>query len=526
MKERARGFIYETVFAAAWLLGIMFVLTIGCDDMEMMTRPIIDTVADDGQKPAQGTVVMGEVKEREEEPATPEPTDQTPPADTDPPTVAEVKWYRDWQLTDPITDDVHPGNTIYTTVKFSEPMQHTVAGNNTARPALFIVIDGKATRYRMLPHGVGFQSGEAKPLHDGTDDFICKYTLPADTISTIAFRVGTTTSDTAGNTVVKQTEHPAPFMVTVAPRSNVESVSRPSVRLVYFRPKNYPVRKGAIASLRRLIVDTNRYYADEMQRHGFGRKTFTVETDSSGIPVVHSIVGQFEESHYRADEENWRGVYKAIDEFRERYPDGFQHIYVFVMDMTKDAFVKPTDESSCAVGGLHFADRNRAKDALGGFVALPASGACSENLQTMMHELGHAFGLHHDFRQGMRSNLIMAYGNQSRLSKDSAEWLSVSVFFNDVISHNSPGDITLASDPKRTPQGAQINLHAEDADGLHQIQVSFTEEIGYSVIDFKVLNGLTDTVKFSSPKFTEYKIIVQIIDKKGGIVQRRFPIVD
>ena len=70
-------------------------------------------------------------------------------------------------------------------------------------------------RYKMLPHGVGFKSSEAKPLRDGTDDYLCKYTIPADTVGTLVLRVGGATADMAGNSVTEASEHIAPFVVKI-----------------------------------------------------------------------------------------------------------------------------------------------------------------------------------------------------------------------------------------------------------------------------------------------------------------------
>ena len=206
------------------LLGIVLVAfivgVVGCPETQQMMKPIVTEPAD--------TVVVGEVKEDlEEKPAEPEKTpateqpteeatDPAPPADTTPPTVVEVSWYGDSQRTEPLTADstVRPGDTVYTVVVFSEPVVHTVADDDTARPALSIVADGMATQYKMLPHGIRFQSGEAKRLQGGTDDYLCKYTIPADTVGTLALRVGGSTADTAGNAVTETSEHTAPFMVT------------------------------------------------------------------------------------------------------------------------------------------------------------------------------------------------------------------------------------------------------------------------------------------------------------------------
>lgn len=197
-----------------------------------MMQPVVSEPAD-----TTPPVTVGEVKEPEDKPT--EPTEETEedstedpvelaeeeptepveevkePEDTTPPTIIEVAWYRDWQMTQSLTADsvVHPGDTIYTTVVFSEPVKHTVADDDTARPALSIVVDGMEEQYAMLPHGVRFQSGEAKPLQGGTDDYLCKYTIPTGIVGTLALRIGSTTTDIAGN-AAETSVHTAPFTIT------------------------------------------------------------------------------------------------------------------------------------------------------------------------------------------------------------------------------------------------------------------------------------------------------------------------
>ena len=188
-----------------------------------MMKPVVDAVTEPTDTTEPPTIV-GEVKQPEE-PATEQPTEPTEPTvveepteptDTTPPTVVEVGWYSDSQLTEVITDDVQPGDTLYTKVVFSEPMQHTVADDNTARPALSVVIDGVATRYRMVAHGASgnaFASGSAKPLHSDTHNFICKYTIPTDVSGTVALRIGGATADMAGNTIAEVSEYVPSFVV-------------------------------------------------------------------------------------------------------------------------------------------------------------------------------------------------------------------------------------------------------------------------------------------------------------------------
>ena len=197
---------------------------------------------------------------------------------------------------------------------------------------------------------------------------------------------------------------------------------------------------------------------------------------------------------------------------------------IFVMDLSRNAFGAP----GCAFGGLHYADRER-NEALGGYVIIPASGVCSDDIGIVMHELGHAFGLHHDFRQGRHSDLIMEYASQKRLSKEEAEWLSVSVYFNDTPKDNAPGSITLVSDPKPVQGGIKVIFEIEDIDGLHQVQLLRHEITSYILIDFKKVKGTTATLEFVSPllarPFTD-KNNLQMIDVAGGITRLRFRPVD
>ena len=235
-----------TVTVILVLCGLMTFVLSGCPEAQNMMQPVVGEPED-----TEPPVVMGEVKKPEDKPAEPaeeaeedateepsEPAEEAEedpaeeakgdpeeepeeevvePEDTTPPTILEVSWYRDWRMTQPLRaadSVVHPGDTVYTTVIFSEPVVHTVANDETARPALFIVIDGMATRYRMLSRGSGFRGGEeAKPRSGRGTDYLCKYTIPAGIVGTPALRVGSTTTDIAGN-AAETSVHTAPFTIT------------------------------------------------------------------------------------------------------------------------------------------------------------------------------------------------------------------------------------------------------------------------------------------------------------------------
>jgi len=60
---------------------------------------------------------------------------------------------------------------------------------------------------------------------------------------------------------------------------------RPIVRLVYLSGGN--PQPNIDAKLDALIKDTQQFFADQMEAHGFDRKTFLYETDAHGKAVVY-----------------------------------------------------------------------------------------------------------------------------------------------------------------------------------------------------------------------------------------------
>ena len=308
------------------------------------------------------------------------------------------------------------------------------------------------------------------------------------------------------------------------------------VRLVYFLPNDRPARPDRIAALRQLIKDAQQFYADEMHRHGFGGKTFTVETDANGVPVVHQVDGQFTNNYYYTGTTD----FKVWDELLEHFtaPDALQHVYFIAIDLSYEAL---NDGQSGGLGGVTGQTRLRHRyltagdEIFGGFALIPAFGRNFERLGLTVHELGHAFALAHDFRQGRHSDYVMGFGNATRLSKCAAEWLSVSRFFNTKSTfHNEPGEIRFLSLQTYNQDVINLRFKVTDPDGLHQAQLLVPdilkdpERAGwgpYRLFDCKRLNGKTGIVE-SVVRTAELvdRITLQIIDVGGNITWATFPI--
>ena len=229
-----------------------------------------------------------------------------------------------------------------------------------------------------------------------------------------------------------------------------------TVRLIYFLPADRSPRQGIEEKMDALIKDVREFYAHQMENHGSGRRTFNIETDHCGKAVVHRVNGQFTDTYYYNDD-TFRRVWREIhNQF-----DTTQNIYLAVVDVGNEQI---GDAAGIAT----------TVEDWGGLAAIPAFGQFF-NHPLAAHELGHTFGLDHDFRS---TDYIMSYGpwaweRTTRLSECAAKWLEIQRYFNPDIQlreWNFP-TIELISPRKYTVGSASvpIQLRVGDAEDLHQV---------------------------------------------------------
>ena len=299
-----------------------------------------------------------------------------------------------------------------------------------------------------------------------------------------------------------------PMSVATAQSANGDSM----VRLIYFLPNDRASRPDRVAALRGLIKDVQKFYADEMQRHGYGRKTFTIETDRKGEPLVHHVNGRFNDAYYHQ-----KTINKVWEELNNAF-DTPQRIYFVVIDISTESL-----DRRC--GGAKRYNEQREKAFL-----IPASGRCF-NIPLAAHEFGHAFGLEHDFRDNA---YIMSYGsNPSSLSKCAAEWLDVHGFFNNASARvNRDASIQMLAPTAAPPNGIRLRFEVNDVDRLHQAQLYLKPTLADSAGDFKLdgchlLDAESDTIEFVTSELvdpSQDEVTLQVIDKHGGMKRQTFPI--
>ncbi len=289
------------------------------------------------------------------------------------------------------------------------------------------------------------------------------------------------------------------------------------VQLIYLLPNDREVQPDIDTTFDASIKMAQKFYADEMARHGFGRKTFRFETDENGNAIVHHIVGKYNDAFYQTNSFN-----KIFDEL-EGQLDFANNIYVIAVEISSGAF----NGTVCGIGG----DNKN-----GGHVLVPASGDCSSNVALIPHELGHAFGLQHYF---FNSADIMSYGSaredlsSKELSLCNAQWLNVHPYFNSdkVITRNLNTNIhpLSAEYDVKPPHAFRLRFELNDPDGLHQAQFIASKSAALNdssepeFIDCQVLSGVSGHAEFDTTRMLDY-VVIQVIDKEGNYIRRFFKV--
>ena len=258
-----------------------------------------------------------------------------------------------------------------------------------------------------------------------------------------------------------------------------------------------------------------------MERHGFGSKTFRVETDTAGELLVHRIDGQFNDTYYQKQTPN--KVWKEI----KAHFDTPQHVYICAIDISTE-FI---GTSNIRGEGESCGDGSTVWHGGGKELIIPASGHCF-NVPLVAHELGHGFELEHDFRD---DGYIMSYGqHRHRLSKCAAEWLNVHRLFNQYPHRANPDPPTLQMLPLKTahPNGIRLQFKINDAKGLYQahllIPTTSFDPAPYLKLDncyqFETQSNTFEFVSTELFEASQDEVVLHIIDRQGGLTWHRFPI--
>ena len=277
-------------------------------------------------------------------------------------------------------------------------------------------------------------------------------------------------------------------------------------KVVYFKPTN--VKVDLTAKIQKIVEDTQELYADEMERNGFGRKTFRVET-RLGNPRVHVVNGKRNAASY---------IHNTFENVRQELPN--------FLNQDTEPWNKQDMIIVIIVGGIDCVDGRKADGWCswgtgwpfhslrygGGVVVAANSGHFNKEL--LFHEMGHTFGLYHK-PVGAVDGVLDLY---------EARWLDKHYQFNrrgnDFTLPQFVGvhKMTALEDDK-----VRFEIVATSNHGLHQAMIVGANIL---VIDSDFMDGKNrDTITFEFPRnLAANNMFVELMDTHGNYVMRDFSI--
>ena len=289
-----------------------------------------------------------------------------------------------------------------------------------------------------------------------------------------------------------------------------------TVRLIYFLPKDRSPQPNIDSEVDALIRNVQQSYAEQLENHGFGRRTFRFETDATGKAVVHHVKGKFDDAYYHTDTFG-----KVWTETAEQF-DPSRNVYLVVHDDST-----ATIAGACGQGGANGPE--------GGATLVPAPNSDRQrergwscfNVAVTAHELGHAFGLAHDHFRNATRTPSSYHTDWMVTSSCAAEWLDGHRYFN--IGRTNPDTeepTTIRMLPPRPvpPHSIRLRFEVTDSDGLHQAQLhNSTGE----AIDCQTTNGESAPAEFVTSEVTEAPgnaVTLRVVDGYGNVTEQRYPI--
>ncbi len=249
------------------------------------------------------------------------------------------------------------------------------------------------------------------------------------------------------------------------------------VRLFYFLPNDRSYRPAVVEAMKTGILEVQSFYREQMAAHGHGNKTFQIETDAQGVPIVHRVNGDYSDSHYKDRGRPQNEISRAFDTS--------SIVQLIVMDISRSS------------GGRGVGIKQRGQAIVDG----------RWDWRTAAHELGHAFGLQHDFRD---TSYIMSYGSaRNSLSAGAAQFLAVNPYCNSSVplQAGSAPSVQLLSSTQYSygATSVAVQVRVRDADGLQQVILFVKTPIGVNlptgyneVVSYYNLSSQTDaTVTFN-----------------------------
>ncbi|RKU16229.1 hypothetical protein C6501_05765 [Candidatus Poribacteria bacterium] len=298
------------------------------------------------------------------------------------------------------------------------------------------------------------------------------------------------------------------------------------VKLIFLLPEGKEIPPNLTVKLDKSVREAQDFYADEMERHGFGRKTFSFETDENGKAKVY-LIKEDNTKNYDLTNNTWLGV---LD---DRY-EYFSMIWKLDITGLNETFWYPTH-------GGHTVKDNIWHNEIEGITPGRIVFTSVKDLkrEPLAYVLRDAFGLPYDpiqlepnalKRFFSRINDKMPWGKKwAKLSKCQAEWLYKSRFFNpNQPFFNKPPQMIMNVSLMDATNSRRFQFEIADEDGMHQVQLFIPIDMKNQrwrkkFYDCRALKGKEKaSVEFEISDPEIETVVLRMIDMHGNIASREF----
>lgn len=317
---------------------------------------------------------------------------------------------------------------------------------------------------------------------------------------------------------------------------------------IYFLPTNRLPQTDIPEKIDTKLRDLQTFFADEMERHGYGRKSFEFEKNSDGAAKVYLFEGKTADDYYNVYTSS-----RVLKEIKQHF-ELSSNFYFIIMD---EIIEKKSDEKkytrdelekiSIGIRSMELMIRNIIFRQQGGNIVVqtPLNAYATHDLAA---KFGKSIGLNRDYRN---SSYLMSYSEESKqLSKSSAAWLNRTQFFNSYMTNFDNKTII----EKLSKSKGKVGYEVQDADGIFQVrmlvkqnnenpppgfkikkdttqnQIEWEKNYRgeyYTLHDALTLNGEKKaTVEFEYPRNVDNLIELHVIDGYGNRVYMYIQLVD